>query len=139
MPPTHSRATATPLLLPAPQQRCWSQSPPQSGVFFKKITILKYYLFALGEGYTLTTGTPTSIDVWIAAARHSFCLFLHFFKYKNAVNNDKLSSSSKLSNFKDNLSNIKTNLSIITVCFQVGLLRLRSLFFCLIPKIRSIK
>ena len=69
--------------------------------FFKKITILKYYLFGLGEGYTLTTGTPMSIDVWIAAARHSFCLFLHFFKYENAVNNDKLSSSSKLSNFKD--------------------------------------
>ena len=33
-PPTHSRATATPLLLPAPQQRCWSQPPPQSGFFF---------------------------------------------------------------------------------------------------------
>ena len=45
------------------------------------------------------TGMPMSIDVWIAAVRHSF--FLHFFKYKNAVNNDKLSSSSKLSNFKD--------------------------------------
>ena len=74
---------------------------PSIRVFFKKIIILKYYLFGLGEGYTLTTGTPTSIDVWIAATRHSFCLFLHFFKYKNAVNNDKLSSSSKLSNFKD--------------------------------------
>ena len=101
MPPTHSRATATPLLLPAPQQRCWSQPPPQSGFFLKKFTILKYYLFGLGEGYTLMTGMPMSIDVWIAAVRHSFCLFLHFFKYENAVNNDKLSSSTKLSNFKD--------------------------------------
>ena len=74
---------------------------PSIRVFFLKFTILKYYLFGLGEGYTLTTGMPTSIDIWIAAARHSFCLFLHFFKYENAVNNDKLSSSSKLSNFKD--------------------------------------
>ena len=26
--------------------------------------------FGLGEGYTLVVGTPTSIDIWIAATRH---------------------------------------------------------------------
>ena len=89
-------------------------NPPSIGVFFKKITIL---FIDLGEGYTtLMTGMPTSIDIWIAAARNlsqTFCpYFFIFLSTKKAVNN-------KLSNIKTNLSNIKTNLSIRTVCFQV--------------------
>jgi hypothetical protein len=28
----------------------------------------------LGDGYTLTVGTPTSIDVWIATVRHYLAL-----------------------------------------------------------------
>ena len=125
-PPAHSRATTTPLprskrelegcFLPSPAhhtpmallapQQCRSQPPLNRGFFFK-FTIL---FIDLGEGYTtLTTGMPTSIDIWIAAARHlsqTFCpYFFIFLSTKKAVNNK--------------LSNIKTNLSIRTVCFQV--------------------
>ena len=96
----------------APQQR--RSQPPLNRGFFLNFTIL---FIDLGEGCTtLTTGMPTSIDIWIAAARHlsqTFCpYFFIFLNTKKAVNN-------KLSNIKTNLSNIKTNLSIRTVCFQV--------------------
>ena len=100
-----SRRGVSSLPLPTtPLQPCSLPSsvglnPPLNRGFFKKITIL---FIDLGKGYTtLATGMPTSIDIWIAAARHlsqTFCpYFFIFLSTKKAVNN-------KLSNIKTNRS-----------------------------------